>query len=261
MLKAVILTFNEETHITACIGSLNWTDGVVVLDSYSTDATCRLASDAGAEVIQNPWKDYAQQRNVALERVTADWILFVDADERATPELASEIGTILSDCTETGWWIPRYNYILGHRMRATGWYPDYQMRLLHRAHARYDPQRGVHELVMLQGKAGYLKSHLVHYNYDTLRQFWNKQRRYLDYDISVLVNSGEHPQSHAPYTQAIRHFWWRFFRLQGWRDTVWGLGLSLVMSYYEFLRHSGARRTLSKMQDVQSLEIGEDADP
>jgi (heptosyl)LPS beta-1,4-glucosyltransferase len=240
-LKAVILTLNEAAHIGACIESVAWTDGVVVLDSFSADATCDLARAAGATVLQHRFENYAQQRNIALREVDADWILFVDADERATPGLAAEARDVVATRTESGWWIPRHNIIMGHRMRATGWYPDYQMRLLRRDAATYDPERAVHELVILEGEAGHLSSHLIHYNYATLRQFWAKQRRYLPYDIGVLHASGIQARAYTPYRQALRHFWWRFVTLQGWRDTVWGLTLSTLMATYELQKYRGIR--------------------
>ena len=241
-LKAVILTLNEAAHITACIESVAWADDVVVLDSFSTDATCELARAAGATVVQHRFENYARQRNIALQEVEADWILFVDADERATPELAAEARDVIATRPECGWWIPRHNVIVGHRMRATGWYPDCQMRLLRPDAAHYDPERAVHELVILQGDAGTLTSHLIHYNYATLRQFWAKQRRYLSYDISVLLASGVPAHAHTPYSQALRHFWWRFVTLQGWRDTVWGFSLSALMAIYELLKYRGVRQ-------------------
>lgn len=244
ILKGVILTLNEARHIQACVESLAWTDGVVVVDSYSTDGTQDLARATGAEVIEHQFENYAQQRNVALDAVNAEWILFVDADERATPALAAEAGQLIDGCEETGWWVPRHNHIFGHRMRATGWYPDYQLRLLRRSAAHYDDDRHVHEVVVLDGEAGYLQSPLIHYNYETLRQFLDKQRRYLDYDVSILQASGIAPHLYTPYTQAVRHFWWRFVTLQGWRDTVWGALLSTLMAYYEMVKYFRVRQAL-----------------
>jgi hypothetical protein len=252
ILTSVILTLNEEKHITACIDSLRWTDQVVVLDSFSTDGTVTLARETGAEIEQHPFENYAQQRNVALDVVDADWILFIDADERATPESAREMRAIVErDRAEAGWWVPRHNFIFGHRMRATGWYPDYQLRLLRREAARYDPNRGVHELVILDGPEGHLQHPLLHYNYETFRQFLDKQRRYLAYDIDVLARSGVTPRVYTPYTQALRHVWWRFVTLKGWKDTAWGLVLSLMMGYYELVKYRNVwqrqRRTTAEV--------------
>src|SRR3954452_5998769 len=92
-LFAIILTYNEVVHIQASIESVSFADGIVVFDSFSTDDTVRIAGESGAEVTQRKFDDYAGQRNAALKYVEgrADWVLFVDADERVTPELATEI--------------------------------------------------------------------------------------------------------------------------------------------------------------------------
>ncbi len=240
MLKAVILTLNEATHIAACIESVKWADGVVVFDSFSTDATVELARQAGADILQHPFENYAQQRNAALEAVAADWIFFVDADERATPALAQEIRQVIATEDKVGWWIPRHNYIFGHRMRGTGWWPDYQLRLLRRGRAHYE--RAVHEVAVLDGAEGHLKEPFIHYNYETLQDFLKKQRRYIDYDVKVLVEKGEKSRFYSPYRQALSHFWWRFVTLNGWRDGVYGVLLSGLMAYYEMVKYQRVYR-------------------
>src|SRR5690606_964218 len=89
-LTAIILTYNESEHIQACLESVKFADSRRVFDSGSTDNTVQLAKESGADVIQRDFDHYAGQRNAALDSVTesADWVLFVDADERVTPELA-----------------------------------------------------------------------------------------------------------------------------------------------------------------------------
>lgn len=240
MLKAVILTLNEAPHIAACIESVQWADGVLVFDSFSTDATVALSRQAGAEVIQHPFENYAQQRNAALDAVAADWVFFVDADERATPELAQEIRQVAATDEKVGWWVPRHNYIFGHRMRGTGWWPDHQLRLLRHGRARYE--RAVHEVAVLDGAEGYLQAPMIHYNYNTLQDFLEKQRRYINYDVKVLVEKGEKSRFYTPYHRALRHFWWRFVTLNGWRDGAYGVLLSGLMAYYEMVKYGRVRR-------------------
>jgi hypothetical protein len=240
-LKGVIIALNEERHIQACIESMAWIDEVVVIDAFSSDATVPLAKQAGAKVIQSRFENFAQQRNAALEVVDADWILFVDADERTPRNLGDEIRRVIVKRPETGWWIPRHNYIFGHRMRATGWYPDYQLRLLKRACAHYDPEKAVHEVVVLEGEAGYLDTAFIHYNYETLQAFVDKQRRYLAYDVSILQDNETSTRFYTPYSQAVRHFFWRFVTLAGWRDGFYGLSLSFLMSVYEWAKYRRLR--------------------
>jgi hypothetical protein len=244
----IILTYNEERHITPCIESARWADQILVFDSCSDDATTALAQRAGARVAEHPFENYSKQRNAALAAVADDprarWVLFLDADERATPALGAEVRTITAQEEKAGWWIPRHNYIFGHRMRGAGWWPDYQLRLLTRGRAHYAPERAVHEEAILDGEAGYLHEPLIHYNYETLAQFKAKQHRYVDYDAGILVHKGVRPHIYTPYTQIFRHFWWRFVTLSGWRDGLYGLLLAGWMSYYEMVKYRKVRRRL-----------------
>jgi glycosyltransferase involved in cell wall biosynthesis len=243
-LAAIILTKNEEQHINACLDSLAWAERRVVFDSFSTDRTCEIAREHGAEVMQHPFSDYASQRNAAMQAVEADWIFFVDADERATPELAEEIAKIVADprpmsATEggrgrkdeiAGWYVPRHNFIFGKPTRGAGYWPDYQMRLLKRGCARYD--RPASEIVELDGQSGYLQNALLHYNYETIAQFHQKQTFRIDFEATNLYRRGEKCKFYSPYYMTVRHFWWRYMTLKGYQDGLHGLRLCLLLAYY-----------------------------
>lgn len=235
----IILTYNEARHVMDCIESARFADHVIVFDSFSTDDTVALARDAGAEVIQRAFDHYAGQRNAALEAVQgrADWVLFVDADERVTPELAAEARAVIERGECAGYRIPRYNYIFGRLTYGAGWYPDYQTRLLKVGAAHYDPERQVHELVILDGDEGTLRQHFIHYNYDMPEQFVHKQRRYTAYDARILYEQGVRPKPQNYILQPWRQFWWRFVTLAGYRDGLHGLRLSLLMAWYEFRKY------------------------
>jgi (heptosyl)LPS beta-1,4-glucosyltransferase len=236
-LAAVVLTRNETRNIVECLSTLGWADDLVVLDSLSTDETVELAKAAGATVFLHPFHDYASQRNAGLELVDSDWIFFVDADERATPELAQEVRDVIEHRTEAGWWVPRKNYIFGKWIRHTGWYPDYQLRLLKRGRAHYDPARHVHELVLLDGEAGHLKNTLTHHNYQTISQFWQKQTVYTDYDARIMFSEGIRPKWRNFILQPVREFWRRYITWQGYRDGAHGLFLSLLMAYFHWVMY------------------------
>ncbi len=237
-LIAIILTRNEAANIAACIDSLRWTDSILVFDSFSDDDTVKIAQEAGAKVIQHPWTNYTVQRNAALDAVSEQWVFFVDADERSSPEQAAEIRACIAADTTSGYWVPRHNYIFGKLTRHTGWYPDYQMRLLRRDRARYDVTREVHELVVLSdGKEGYLKTPLIHYNYRDLAQFIRKQEIYTDYAVRDLFRERVRVKPQNYILQPLRHFIWRFITLEGYRDGLHGLRLSLLMSWYEFQKY------------------------
>jgi hypothetical protein len=235
-LIAIVPTLNEEDNIVDCLASLAWAEGRVVFDCYSTDRTVELAQHAGAQVLQHPFENYAQFHNAAMRQVDAQWVLFVDADERATPELAAEIQSVIAqDRDEVLWWIPRHNYIFGRLTRGAGWYPDYQARLLRRGHVHWE--RPVHEIAVADGPEGYLKNPLIHYNYDDLADFRARQERYNKIDAQILLEEGVRPHAYTPYTQFVRHFWWRFVTLRGLQEGVHGLRLSLLMAYYELRKY------------------------
>jgi glycosyltransferase involved in cell wall biosynthesis len=234
-LSAVILTLNEEKHIKACIDSLRWADRVVVFDSYSQDETVKLAKTAGAELFQSRFENYAQQRNAALKSLTTDWVFFVDADERGTPELAQEIREVIASRPEAGWYVPRHNYIFGRLTKGAGWFPDYQLRLFKHGLVRYE--RPVHEVAVVEGEIGYLQSPLIHHNYEDKAHFQAKQRAYTDYDAGILKERGIRPKPYTYLTQPLRHFWWRFVTLKGYQDGPHGLRLSSYMAYYEWVKY------------------------
>ncbi|MFQ5854894.1 MAG: glycosyltransferase family 2 protein [Anaerolineae bacterium] len=232
-----MLTKNEADNIVECLASLTWTDELLVLDSFSDDDTVVLAQRAGARVYQRRFRDYADQRNAALDLVTSDWVFFVDADERVTPELAEEVRQATAHRPEVGWWVPRHNYIFGHRMRGAGWYPDYQLRVFRRDRGWYDPDRRVHELVILDGPAGYLQNALIHYNYDSFLEFRQRQAVYMDYDAAIMYASGQRARPHNFILQPLRELRRRFWSEAGYRDGFYGVLLSCLMAYYEFVKY------------------------
>lgn len=236
-LAAVILTKNEALHIADCVASVKpHVDAVFVLDSISDDATQQLAKAAGAVVLERRFDNYAAQRQFAIDQIETEWILFVDADERVTGELAARIGEVVANPQHNGYWIPRRNFIVGHEMRAGGFFPDYQLRLLRRSAAKMVTEREVHELVDVGGREGYLAQPFIHYNYQDWQQFHRKQRFYAAYEAKILRSRGICPRPHNFILQPLREFHRRFVHLQGWRDGLHGFRLAFWLAwYYGFL--------------------------
>ena len=118
------------------------------------------------------------------------WVFFVDADERATPELAAEVRQVIAErrvCA--GYWVPRRNYIFGKLMRHTGWSPDYQPRLLNAARCRWDPAHPVHELVIFDGPDGHLTQHTHPLQLRQPGPVRAKQERYTDHRCPPVAQS------------------------------------------------------------------------
>ena len=237
---AAILTKNEARHIGECIQSVAWADEIMLEDSFSDDGTVEIAQKLGAKVFQSKFVNFAVARNTALNNaktLAGTWILFIDADERATPELAQEIKEMVKNEAIAGWWIPRYNVMWGHIMRGGGWYPDHQLRLMQVNRARYNSERQVHEIVVLDGQAGYLKEHLLHYNYDTVAQFKSKQNRYIDLEAKILKEKGIRAKPWTYVSMPLREFYRRYVSLQGYKDGRVGLQVCALMSWYMYVTY------------------------
>ena len=238
-LTAIVLTYNEAEQIADCIKTLRFADRIVVFDSFSTDETVAIAQGCGADIFQQEFENYAEQRNAALEAADemTDWVLFVDADERIPEALAVEVRAAISQPDYAGWRLPRHNYIFGVLTKGAGWYPDYQTRLLRVGQASYDTRRHVHEVVKLYGAEGTMQNPIIHFNYADVAQFLEKQERYAGYDARSLRAQGVRPKQHNFILQPLRQFVWRYITLNGYRDGWHGLRLSLMMARFEYRKY------------------------
>ena len=233
-LTAAVIARDEETMLGDCLRSLAFADErLVLLDSATRDRTRDVAVSHGARVQERVFDNFAAQRDAALRLATGDWVLFVDADERVTPALRDEV---LARVAEPGgrraFWVPRHNYLMGRVVRHAGWFPDYQLRLLERQAAHFDPLRVVHELAVVDGSVGYLTEPLVHLNYRSLGEFVRKQERYCALEAQRWLATFGRPRSRAVIGQPVREFWRRYVELQGFREGALGLILSLLLAYY-----------------------------
>lgn len=237
MICGAVIARDAAATLGRCLRSLAWADALlVVVDDRSADATAQVAELHGARVETCPFVDFAHQRNRALAMAEAEWLLFVDADEVVTPELADEVRAVTGaqQPSAAGYWIPRKNILFGRWIRHAGWSPDYQLRLLRRADARYREDRIVHELVELRGEAGYLSSPLIHYNYATFGEFRARQRRYASLEATNRFCRGVRIKPQNYLLQPWREFWRRYVTLRGYREGGLGLLLSATLAYYEF---------------------------
>jgi glycosyltransferase involved in cell wall biosynthesis len=233
-LSAVVIARDEERMLNDCLASLAFADErLVLVDSRTVDRTREVARLDGARVEERPFDTFAAQRDAALALACGDWVLFVDADERVTPALREEVlRTLASPDVRAGYWIPRHNYLMGRIVRHAGWFPDYQLRLLSRRAARFDPSRPVHEVALVDGPLGYLSEPFVHFNYVSLGEFVRKQERYCGLEAERWLATYGRPRTRALMGQPAREFWSRYVKLEGYREGGLGLILSALLAYY-----------------------------
>ncbi len=239
-LSVAIIARDEERHIGAALASAATVadELVVLLDTRTGDRTAEVALQHGAAVHLRPFDSFPRQRNHALTLCRGEWVLFIDADERLTPELIAEINTFRRASGEAGgYWLPRRNLYFGRALKGGGWYPDYQLRLLRRGRARYDETRLVHELVLLDGAEDRLCGHLLHINIEEWRELHDKQRRYALAEAQTLANAGVRAKWRNLVLQPLREVNRRFVMWHGYRDGGLGLLLALTMGYYELVKY------------------------
>ena len=179
--------FNEELHLARSLDSVvGWADRVVVIDSFSDDRTPQIAAayaQRGVEFVQHRYEGPADQKNWALEHLGIDtvWVLFLDADECVSPDLAAEIAGLCSQPlgpqSPAGYFLNRRILWMGKWIRHGGWFPNWNLRLFQFGRARYE-QRRVHEHMECDGPTTKLRGHLVHEDVRDLTHSIAKHNRY-----------------------------------------------------------------------------------
>jgi len=235
-LSVTVITKNEAADIGDALASVAFADEIVVVDSFSTDETVAIARRHTDRVIVRDWPGYIDQKNYAASIARHDWILSLDADERATPELATEIRSLVSGTPrEMGYRIPRVTFHLGRWIRTTDWYPDYQLRLYDRRAAQWTG-RYVHEAVTVRGEVGRLRGELQHYAYRDISEHLETIDRYTTYAARQMHEAGRK----AGLLQIAGHpplaFLRNYLAHGGIRDGVPGFIISALNSYYVFLK-------------------------
>lgn len=174
-------TFNEERNIKRCLESVkDLADEIVLVDGSSQDKTVEIAKEFGAriKVTDNP-KIFLINRQKAIDMAQGEWLLNLDGDECATPELIKEIKEVIEkdDGKINGYTMPRKNWFLGRFLMKGGQYPDSQLRLYRNGKVHFK-LKDVHEQAIVEGEIGTLKNAMLHYPYKDLSAYLVKWRRY-----------------------------------------------------------------------------------
>jgi len=234
-LTVTVITRNESANIAAALESVSWADEIVVVDSHSTDDTVALARQRTGRVAVRDWPGYSAQKNYAAEQASHDWILSLDADERVTPALAGEIRALLGDEPRArGYRIPRVSFYLGKWIRSTDWYPDYQLRLYDR---RVSAWAGtVHEGVEVDGDVGRLRCDLEHVPYRDIAHHLHTIDRYATLAAQQMRERGKTVGVAGLAARPLGAFLRNYVARGGWRDGSVGFVVSVLNSYYVFLK-------------------------
>lgn len=237
-LSVIVVTKNEEHNIAECLESVKWADEIVVVDAHSADSTVDVAKQFTSKVFVRNWNGYVETKEFALQNTTNEWVLWLDADERVTPELATEIQTVTKNTLTSvhGYKVGRRSYFLGKWIKHCGWYPGYVLRLFKKSKAKFVYSK-VHEKVEVQGSVGALRNDILHYTDDTVFHYFAKFNLYTTLAAEDLVDAKQNVSTYDFLVRPIYTFFRMYILRFGLLDGMHGLILSLLSSYYVFVKY------------------------
>jgi (heptosyl)LPS beta-1,4-glucosyltransferase len=237
-LSAKINVYNEEANIGAVCETVAWADELVVVDSDSTDRTVEIARRYTDRVFNHPFRGYKDKHEFSDSMTSGDWILWIDADERVTPELRSAIAALRKRDPATlpdGFRIARRTFYLNRWIKHSGWYPDYQMRLYRKAASFWD---GVapHETARVKGRIETLPGELLHYTKRSLSEHHRVLDSYTTLAAAHHFQQGRRVSALDLFILPIAAFIRTYLLKQGFRDGVPGLIIATQTAYSVFLK-------------------------
>ncbi len=227
-LSVAIITKNNEKTIKKCISSALFADEIIVVDSGSRDKTIQICKNLGCKIIQKEWMGFGKQKQFAIESCKNKWVFVLDSDEIITEEGQQEILSILKNPKYNGYKVARLNYFFGKSIYHCGLYPDYTIRFFDKNFGKFSNNE-VHEKVIINGCLGTLKQHILHFAYESIDEFIEKQNRYSS--LNAKQNR----------LKAIINPYWTFFKifiikkgfLEGWRGFV----IAKLYAQYTFWKY------------------------
>jgi glycosyltransferase involved in cell wall biosynthesis len=236
-LSVVIITRDAATQIVPCLKSAAFADEIVVVDSGSSDDTVALAIANGARVVSHEWQGFGKQKQYAVTQAQHDWVLCLDADERVTDELLNSIEATLRLPEFNAYKMPRRNRFMGRYLRHGEGYPDWSLRLFHRAHASWSDDT-VHEKVETLVSVGILKGDLLHESEQGIADYLHKQNGYTTIQAQELHRTGVRADAAKLLLSPLVRFFKFYVLRRGFLDGVPGLIHILIGCFNTFSKYA-----------------------
>jgi len=241
-LSVVIITFNEERNIGRCLESVKRVaDEIVVVDSFSTDATEAICMKYNAVFFRRPWDDYSSARNFGSAKARHDWILALDADEALSPELQQSVIELKNTWNGGACKFVRLSNYCGKWVRHGGWYPDIKVRIFDRRKMRW--QGLLHEDLEGVDKkdAELLRGACHHFSYCSVAEHLKKTKCYAGIFAQEMFDKGKKPPALAMVFNPAARFIRDYLLRLGFLDGRNGLIIAAVTAYGTFLKYRNLR--------------------
>ncbi len=237
--SAIVITYNEEDAIRDCLESVRWADELVVVDSYSEDATLAIAREYTDRIIQREFAGYVAQTRFAFEQTTGDWVLWLDADERLTPAALQEVKRYFERpegprCD--GFAFPRLTFFMDRWIRHSGWYPQHKLRLFRRAAARI-VGRPPHPTARVSGRVRLLRGNILHLSYPNgVVEMAERSARFADRAARARYAGGKRFSWVNLLFKPPLEFLKKYLLCLGALDGLPGLAIAAGSAYHRFVR-------------------------
>lgn len=234
-ITAVIISKNEQDMIIACLDCLQWCDEILVIDNGSTDGTPELAEKKGAKVVSFKHSSFSRVRSEALKIVTNDWLVYIDADERVTPDLAKEIQVQIETGGHAALSFCRQNYFFGEKFEFGGWQDDLVTRAFKKS-ALTGWQGSIHETPTFTGSTKELSFPLIHFSHRNVISGLYKTASWTPMEAELFIKANEPPITFGKIIKkGIAEFVKRAFLKKGYKDGTAGLIEALIQGINRML--------------------------
>ncbi|MEC3907609.1 glycosyltransferase family 2 protein [Tamlana sp. 2201CG12-4] len=241
-----MITYNEVNHIEEVIDNVSFADEIIVIDSFSTDGTLeKLSKLEHVKTICREFKNFADQRNFALEQASFNWVLFIDADERLTPELKNEIiSEIENPKNIAAFMVKRLFFFNKKRIRFSGFQTDTTYRLFKKDCVKYIEDKIVHEMPKISGDSKLLKHNMIHYCFDSAEHYKRKMEHYASLKALELSKKGVKPNIFHFCFRPFYKFMVNYFLRLGFLDGKEGFSICYLSAYGVYFRYKELKKLL-----------------
>jgi len=249
-ISAVIVAHNEEKKIADCLRSLDFVDEIVVVLDKCSDRTKEIVSGFGAKIIEGSWKIEGARRNIAVNAASHDWILEVDADERISPSLKTEILEVVKSERPCAFVVPIANYI-GKRLVKYGWVRTLcvlERQTMHYRGAKiYDEDKEVHPTANLKGEVRFLQNPIIHLVDDNIADLIARFNRYTTWKASDMIAKGKVKGGCLSLIFTLKmRFIKSFFGKKGYKEGSLGILIALLAGLYPLVSYLKAKERINE---------------